>query len=36
MGRELSVKVQLPDVHRHFPPIGSQNGVEQLAGTGEK
>ena len=33
MGRDLSLKAQLSDVHRHFPSIGSQNGVEQLAGT---
>ena len=33
MGRESSAKAQSADVHRHFPPIGSQNGVEQLAGT---
>ena len=33
MGRDSSSKAQLSDVHRHFPSIGSQNGVEQLAGT---
>lgn len=33
IGRESSAKAQLSDVHRHFPAIGSQNGVEQLAGT---
>lgn len=36
MGRESSLKAQLSDVHRHFPAIGSQNGVEQLAGTGQE
>jgi hypothetical protein len=33
MGRDASVKAQVLAVHRHFPAIGSQNGVEQLAGT---
>ena len=36
MGRESSTKAQVSDVHRHFPAIGSQNGVEQLAGTGQE
>ena len=36
MGRESSMKAQDSDVHRHFPAIGSQNGVEQLADTGQE
>lgn len=36
MGRESSLKAQLSDVHRHSAAIGSQNGVEQLAGTRRK
>jgi len=35
MGRESSTKAQFSDLHRHFPAIGSQNGVEQLPGTGQ-
>ena len=33
IARELSVKAQVEDVQIHSPLIGSQNGVEQLAGT---
>ena len=36
MGRESSAKAQSSAVHRHFPATGSQNGVEQLAGTGQE
>lgn len=34
IGRELSTNTQSSEVHRHAPAMGSQKGVEQLAGTG--
>lgn len=36
MGREMSTKEQVEDVQIHCPLMGSQKGVEQLEGTGEK
>ena len=33
MGRESSVKAHVEAVQMHFPAMGSQKGVEQLAGT---
>lgn len=33
IGRELSANAQVDDVQIQFPAMGSQNGVEQLAGT---
>ena len=33
IGRDVSVNAQVEDVQMHSPLIGSQNGVEQLAGT---
>jgi len=35
MGRELSTKAHVLDVHMHLPTTGSQKAVEQLAGTSE-
>jgi hypothetical protein len=34
MGRELSANAHVFDVQMQLPAIGSQNGVEQLTGTG--
>lgn len=36
IGLELSVKAHVLEVQIHFPWIGSQNGVEQFAGTEKK
>jgi hypothetical protein len=35
IGRALSVNEQVEAVHIQLPLIGSQNGVEQFAGTAE-